>query len=95
MKLPLSDETGFILAKLYEDYQQPIMSYLLARVHDWHQAEDLCQDTFEKACIAISRSDPNIPSTAEDFLKWLYVVAKNTATDQYRRQQRRADHRGS
>jgi RNA polymerase sigma-70 factor (ECF subfamily) len=86
--LPLSDESGFIMAKMYEDYQQSIMRYLIRRVHDWHQAEDLCHDTFLKACTAISRGDPNIPATAEDFLKWLYRIAHNTAIDHHRRNKR-------
>src|SRR5947209_3435952 len=88
MQLPLSDEFSFILAKLYEDYRQPLLRYLLTLTHDEPWAEDLCHDAFLRAGIAIARREPGVPTTTEHFKNWLYTIARNLAYDQYRKNKR-------
>ena len=52
-----------------------------ARVNDRSDAEDLCQDVFEKAFRAADRYDPSrsAPGT------WLYAITRNTVINYYRR----------
>jgi RNA polymerase sigma-70 factor (ECF subfamily) len=67
-------------ARLYTEYRPKVLGYIRARVKGW-QAEDLCQDVFEKAFRAADRYDPakSAPGT------WLYAITRNTVINYLRR----------
>lgn len=66
--------------RLYEQYHAPILNYLHRMVSDRALAEDLTQDTFEKAYKALPATRPDLA-----FKAWLYRIATNTAISNGRR----------
>ena len=66
--------------RLYTEYRPKVLGYIRARVRGW-QAEDLCQDVFEKAIRAAGQYDPekSAPGT------WLYAITRNTVINHLRR----------
>ncbi|MGQ9586247.1 MAG: RNA polymerase sigma factor [Anaerolineae bacterium] len=66
--------------RIFQEYQQPIASYLLRLVDDPRQAEELAQEAFLKAYRALEAlpADANVRA-------WLYRIATNTAYDALRR----------
>ena len=66
--------------RLFEEHQVEIAAYLVRLVSDPALAEDLSQDTFEKALHALSRLPAGANTRA-----WLYRIATNTALDCLRR----------
>ena len=58
--------------RLYEQYHAPILNYLHRMVSDRALAEDLTQDTFEKAYKALPSTRPDLA-----FKAWLYRIATN------------------
>jgi RNA polymerase sigma-70 factor, ECF subfamily len=67
--------------RLYEQYHAPILNYLHRMVGDRTLAEDLTQDTFEKAYRGLANTKPDLA-----FKAWLYRIATNTAFSNGRRQ---------
>lgn len=66
--------------RLFKSHQGEIAAYLVRLVGDPTLAEDLSQDTFEKALRALGR----LPAEANT-RAWLYRIATNTALDCLRR----------
>lgn len=66
--------------RLYVEYRGKVLGYIRARVRGW-QAEDLCQDVFEKAFRAADQYDPqkSAPGT------WLFTITRNTVISYLRR----------
>jgi RNA polymerase sigma-70 factor, ECF subfamily len=69
--------------QLYERYAAHIYRYLLARVNNTHDAQDLTAQTFA-AALQNSRQYRGEGSVAA----WLTVIARNTAVNFYRQQRR-------
>ncbi|MDE2923558.1 MAG: sigma-70 family RNA polymerase sigma factor [Acidobacteriota bacterium] len=65
---------------LVERYQRPVFSLVLRMVHDRGIAEDVTQEVFVKAWMALARYDPR-----RRFASWLFKIASNAAIDQLRR----------
>ncbi len=65
---------------LVERYQRPVFSLVLRMVRDRGIAEDVTQEVFVKAWMALSRYDPR-----RRFASWLFKIASNSAIDQLRR----------
>ena len=67
--------------KLYMEYRARVLSYIRARVHNPEDAEDLCEDVFEKAFRAADRYDAEkaAPGT------WIYAITRNAVIDYYRK----------
>jgi RNA polymerase sigma factor (sigma-70 family) len=65
------------LVVLMDRYETPIYAYLLSILHDRDLALDCSQDTFLRAYQALSRGRAING-------KWLYTVARNRATDEFR-----------
>ena len=66
--------------QLYELFIDRIYRYLLYRVGDGHLAEDLTSAVFLKAWQSIEQyQERGVPFSA-----WLYRIARNVATDQFR-----------
>jgi RNA polymerase sigma-70 factor (ECF subfamily) len=66
--------------RLYEQYHAPILNYLHRMVGDRALAEDLAQDSFEKAYRGLPSTRPDLA-----FKAWLYRIATNTAISHGRR----------
>ena len=65
---------------LVERYQRPVFSLVLRMVRDPGIAEDVTQEVFVKAWLALARYDPR-----RRFASWLFKIASNAAIDQLRR----------
>ncbi len=74
--------------KLYDRYVSPIYRFVLLRVGNRAQAEDLTQEVFTKAWRSIRtyKKRKHIP-----FKSWLYRIANNTVIDYYRTERDHAD----
>jgi RNA polymerase sigma-70 factor, ECF subfamily len=70
---------------LYADQLPRVYNYFRYRIGGGPVAEDLTSQTFEKAWVARHRYRRNLAS----FATWLMTIARNVATDHYRR---RRDH---
>lgn len=73
-----------VLAQLYERYYQPALFYLLALCRDRHLAEDLVQEAFVRAYLALPEDVPSFPY-------WLMRVCRNLLCDHRRKHRRHAD----
>jgi RNA polymerase sigma-70 factor (ECF subfamily) len=68
-----------------EAHLDDVYGYLLYLTHDRHLAEDLAADTFEKALRRWARFD----ARRGEARSWLLALARSTALDHFRAQQRR------
>ncbi len=71
-------------AELYEYYVDGIYGYVLRRVGNGHDAEDITARTFEKALGGIG----DFKWKGASFCSWLVRIASNSVVDHYRRQGR-------
>lgn len=74
-------------ARLYEDHFDRIYRYLVVKVGDATEAEDMTQQVFIKALQSIS----SFRWKGVSFSAWLFRIAHNQAVDFLRRKTRRAD----
>ncbi len=70
--------------ELYDIYLAPIYNFVLRRVGNETDAEDLTALTFEKALLSIDRYEWQGIS----FSAWLYRIASNNVADYYRKKKR-------
>src|ERR671922_431530 len=68
-------------AELYDEYVDRVYRYLLYRVRDASDAEDLTSEVFTRAFANIKR----YRWQGKSFLAWLYTIARNAVTDRRRR----------
>lgn len=73
--------------ELIKKYHMPIFNYIYNLVADKGTAEDLTQETFIKMVNSIEKYK-NI--NAAKFSTWLFTIAKNTVTDQFRKTKSKA-----
>ncbi|MCR4770897.1 MAG: sigma-70 family RNA polymerase sigma factor [Oscillospiraceae bacterium] len=67
--------------RLYTEYRGRVLGYIRARVNSREDAEDLCQDVFEKVFRSADRYDAEKASPGT----WIYAVTRNTVIDFFRR----------
>ncbi|MFQ5922975.1 MAG: RNA polymerase sigma factor [Anaerolineales bacterium] len=67
--------------KLYERHMDAIYRYIYMRVGEPSQAEDMTEDVFVKAWVAL----PDYRPSKHPFTSWLYRIAHNLVVDHYRR----------
>ncbi len=70
--------------ELYDLYLMPIYNFVLRRVGNEKDAEDLTAQTFEKALLSIDRYEWQ----GIAFSAWLYRIASNNVADHYRKRKR-------
>ncbi len=68
-------------AELYDEYVDRVYRYLLFRVREAADAEDLTSEVFTRAFANIQR----YRWQGKSFLAWLYTIARNAVTDRMRR----------
>jgi RNA polymerase sigma-70 factor (ECF subfamily) len=66
--------------ELYDTFQPMIFNYVARRVANPADAEDVCEQVFEKLLVGLDKFKPERAS----FKTWLYKVANNTVVDYYR-----------
>ncbi|MFW6113972.1 MAG: sigma-70 family RNA polymerase sigma factor, partial [Actinomycetota bacterium] len=71
-------------AELYQHYVDGIYGYVLRRVGNERDAEDITARTFEKALGGIG----NFTWKGASFCSWLVRIASNSVVDHYRREGR-------
>ncbi|MBI3521534.1 MAG: sigma-70 family RNA polymerase sigma factor [Chloroflexi bacterium] len=69
-------------AELYDLYVDNVYRYLIYRVREPADAEDLCSEVFTRAFANIHR----YTWQGKSFLAWLYTIARNAVTDRRRRE---------
>jgi RNA polymerase sigma-70 factor (ECF subfamily) len=77
------DERDALYLGFVQTYYQPIVRYVYSMVSNQDLAEDLTQDTFLKAYLALPAVGP-----PENPRAWLYRIATNTCLDHLRKQKR-------
>jgi len=80
---PANDD-GSAFTEIYNTYFPRIYNYVHYRVADFHAAEDLTSQIFEKLCSSFKYYQ----SEKAPFSAWLFSIARNTITDHYRSQSR-------
>jgi RNA polymerase sigma factor (sigma-70 family) len=73
--------SGAEIGELYDEHVWSVYAFLAYRVNRRADAEDLTQQTFERAVRSWGRFDPNRSSPKT----WLITIARNLAIDHYRR----------
>jgi len=68
-------------AELYDTHVEAVYRYVLYRVREPSDAEDLTSDVFTRAFANIHR----YRWQGKSFLAWLYTIARNAVTDRRRR----------
>ena len=79
----LSEELGVRneeLKKIYLDYHDKVYGYIVSKINNPHDAEDLSSEVFLKVYAKLDTYDENksVLST------WIYTVTRNTLTDYFR-----------
>ena len=69
------------MTTLYSEYHDKVMGYVYARLRSMADAEDLCQDIFEKVHAKLDSFDPEKASVST----WIFTITRNTVIDFYRR----------
>jgi RNA polymerase sigma-70 factor (ECF subfamily) len=67
---------------LYDRHHTPIFRFVWSRVSDQQTAEDLTGDVFMKMVTSL----PDYKISDVPFRAWLYRIARNLVTDEYRKQ---------
>lgn len=69
-----------VLEQLYRKYEGELYLYIYSICKDKHAAEDLLQETFLKAILALPDGHTNIRA-------WLYLVARNLTYNAIKKQE--------
>jgi RNA polymerase sigma-70 factor, ECF subfamily len=73
-----------LFAALFDRHRQELLVHCYRMLGSFHEAEDLLQETFEKAWRGVGRVD-----TSSSLRAWLYRIATNACLDALRRRGRR------
>lgn len=65
---------------LYTEYRDKVMRYMIKKVQNPNEAEDLTSEVFLKALKNIESFDSSKASVST----WIYTIARNTVTDYFR-----------
>lgn len=69
------------IEQIYTEYRDRVMGYIYARLRSRADAEDLCQDVFEKINMKLDGFDSGKASIST----WIYSITRNSVIDFYRR----------
>lgn len=82
---PISTDDNSEIAHIYNNYFPKVYNYVHYRVDDFHDADDLVSQIFEKLFTKL----PYYQSEKAVFAAWLFSIARNAVIDYYRSQKRR------
>lgn len=83
-RIGMDDEEAFL--ELYQSINQPLFAFILGLVADFHEAEDILQETYLKIRAAAHLYQPQGKPMA-----WIFTIARNLARMHFRQSQRDAD----
>lgn len=66
--------------QVFIDYNAKVRNYLLGKVNNYHLAEDICSEVFDKVYAKLDTFDDSKASIST----WIFTVARNTLIDYYR-----------
>ena len=66
--------------ELYLTYYDKVGAYIRGKVENFHDAEDLTAQVFEKVYVKLDSFD----GTKASLSTWIYTIARNTVTDHFR-----------
>ncbi len=66
---------------IYRAYHDKVMGYIRNRVNSRADAEDLCQDVFEK----VARKLPEFDPSKAQMGTWIFTITRNAVIDHFRR----------
>ena len=69
------------LEQIYLEYRKKVMGYIRARIRSFADAEDLCEDVFEK----IQRKLGDFDESKASLNTWVFTITRNTVIDYSRR----------
>ncbi len=69
------------MEEIYNAYHGKVMGYLMARIRNRADAEDLCSDVFEKVQRKLGDYDKGKAAIGT----WIFTITRNTLIDHYRR----------
>jgi RNA polymerase sigma-70 factor (ECF subfamily) len=77
----MSNDSAATVAGLFDEYVWDVYGFVAYRIGDRAEAEDITQQTFERALKAWRRFDPSRAQPRT----WLLAIARNLIVDHYRR----------
>ena len=83
-RIGMDDEEAFL--ELYQSINQPLFAFILGLVADFHEAEDILQETYLKIRAAAHLYQPQGKPMA-----WIFTIARNLARMHFRQSQRVTD----
>ena len=69
------------ITQIYSEYRSRVLGYIYARLRSTAEAEDLCEDVFEKIQLKLDSYDPGKASLST----WIYSITRNYVIDYYRK----------
>lgn len=67
--------------QVYKDYKNKVFGYILNRIHNYAEAEDLTSDVFAKIVGHIDSYNPEKASLST----WVFVITRNTLIEHFRK----------
>ena len=77
----MTEEPAAAIARLFDEHVWDVYGFVAYRIGDRAEAEDVTQQTFERALRAWRRFDPSRAQPRT----WLLAIARNLLVDHYRR----------
>lgn len=69
-----------VVQGLYDQFADQVFRYILSRVRNYADAEDLCSEVFVKVMANIGRYD----SAKASYSTWIYAITRNVVNDYFR-----------
>ena len=66
-----------VFQQVYSRYIRPLHAYVLKRVHNHHDAEDITAETFTRALKHLDQPEPDSPEVGA----WLFTAARNLSSN--------------
>lgn len=66
--------------KVFVEYNLKVRNYILGKVNNFHLAEDLCSEVFDKVYAKLDTFNSKKASMST----WIFTIARNTLIDYYR-----------
>lgn len=86
VELYLKNEDSVTIVFLFNSYRMDVVRFIYSKINSQELAEDLAQETFIKAYLALKKYEFNGDSK---FKSWLFRIANNLVMDYYRQTARR------
>ena len=67
--------------EIYNEYYQKVRNYILSKINNFYEAEDLCSNVFVKVYEKLDTYDESKSSIST----WIFTITRNTLIDYYRK----------